>query len=74
MSVCEQEVFTSKKKNCSTPFPIGGKMHHTNQSQNYKANHMIRLLRYSCGKDSGERVRATMTVIETTIVIVSFES
>ena len=29
------------KKTCDNPFPIGGKRHHTNQSQNYMANHMI---------------------------------
>ena len=46
-SVRKQEVFASKKhpKLCDTPFPIGGKRHHTNQSQNYIANHVIWLLR-----------------------------
>ena len=29
----------------ATPFPIGGKMHHINQSQNYMAMHSIWLLR-----------------------------
>ena len=43
-SVRKQEVFASKNT-CATPFPIGGKRHHTNQSQNYMANHMIWLLR-----------------------------
>ena len=43
-SVRKQEVFASKKK-CATPLPIGGKGHHTNQSQNYMANHVIGLLR-----------------------------
>ena len=38
-SVCKQ------KKTCATPFPIGGKGCHTNQSQNYMANHVIWLLR-----------------------------
>ena len=44
-SVHKQEVSASRKKNCATPFPIGGKRHHTNQSQNYMANHVIWLLR-----------------------------
>ena len=36
--------------------PVGGKRHHTNQSQNYIINHMIWLLRNggSCGRD-GDR-------------------
>ena len=45
-SVRKQEAFARKKKRtCGTPFPIGGKRHHTNQSQNYMANHVIWLLR-----------------------------
>ena len=35
----------AKKKTCATPSPIGGKRHHTNQSQEYMANHVIWLLR-----------------------------
>ena len=56
--------------------PIGGKRRHTNHSQNYMANHMIWLLgnRGSCGRDSGGRLTAAVTVIETAIDIVSFES
>ena len=52
-SVHKQEVFASKKKPCATHFPISGKRHHTNQSQNYMANHVIWLLRNrgSCGRD-----------------------
>ena len=56
--------------------PIGGKRHHTNQSQNYMANHMIWLLRSrgSCGKDGGERVTATVVEIQTEMIeITSFE-
>ena len=39
-SVRKQEMFASKKR-----VPSGGKMHHTNQSQNYIAKHVIWLLR-----------------------------
>ena len=58
-SVRRQEVFASKKT-CNTPFPIGRKRHHTNQSQNYMANHVIWLLRNrgSCGREGSERVTA----------------
>ena len=60
----------------SKPFPIGGKRHHTNQSQDDMAKHVIRLLRNrgSCGRDGGKRVTASVTVIETAIEIASFES
>ena len=52
--------------------PIGGKRHHTNQSQNYMANHVIWLLgnRGSCGREGGGRLNAAVTVTETA----SFES
>ena len=41
--------------------------HHTNQSQNYMANHVIWLLRNrgSRGRDGGERLTAAVTVKET---------
>ena len=60
---CPQEVFASNK-NCATSFPIGEKRHHTNQSQNYMANHVIWLLRNrgSCGRDGGGRVTVSATV------------
>ena len=57
-SVHKQEVFASKKKTCATHFPISGKRHHTNQSQNYMANHVIWLLR-NRGKLWEERQRKT---------------
>ena len=55
---------------------IGGKRHHTNQPQNYMANHVYWLLRNkgSCGRDGSERVTAAVTVIETMIVIACFDS
>ena len=63
-SVCKQ------KKTCATPFPIGGKRHHSNQSQNYMAIHVIWLLRNRAKLwEGGKRVTATVT-----IVIASFES
>ena len=43
-SVRKQETF-ARKKTCATPFTIGRNRHHTNQSQNYMANHVIWLLR-----------------------------
>ena len=57
-SVQDQEVFASKKH-----VPIGGKRHHTNQSQNYMANHVIWLLRNrgSCGRDVGGRETVAVT-------------
>ena len=60
-SVRKQGVFASKKH-----VPIGGKRHHTNQSQNYMAKHMIWLLRNREKSDSSSDV----VVIETA----SFES
>ena len=35
----------AKKTTCATPFPIGGKRHHTNQLQSDTANHVIWLRR-----------------------------
>ena len=43
--------------------PIGGKRHHTNQSQNDLAKHMIWLLR-NRGKWEGRQQRLTATVME----------
>ena len=64
------------KKICAISFPIGYKRHHTNQSENDMAKHVIWLLRNggSCGTDSGERVTATVMVIKTAVKIASFES
>ena len=54
--------------------PIDGKRHHTNQSQSYIANYVMWLLRNrgSIGRDSGERLTAAVTVIETAIEITRF--
>ena len=73
-SVCEQEVFASKKS-CDTPFPFGGKRHQNNQSQSYMANHMIWLLRKR-GKlwEGWQRKSESKTVISTAIGISNFES
>ena len=68
MKVSKSRTCLQAKKPCATPFPIGGKRHHTNQLQNYMANHVIWLLR-----TRGEVVGGTVTVIETVTEIVSFE-
>ena len=49
--VCKQEVQAKKL------FTFGGKRHHTSQSQNYMANHMIWLLRVGgrFGRDGAEK-------------------
>ena len=53
------------------------KRHHTNQSQNYKPNHVIWLLRNkeSCRRVADGRVTAAVAEIQTAMIeIVSFES
>ena len=73
--VRKQEVFVSNKTTCSTPFPIGGKRHHTNQSQNDMANHVIWLLRNRWKLREGRRRKSDSDGDrETAIEIVSFES
>ena len=65
-SIHKQYVFASKKK---THDPVSVKTHHTNQSHNYMAKHVIWLLRNrgSCGRHSGERVTVAVAVTETAI-------
>ena len=70
-SVHKQEEF-ARKRTLNTPFSIGGKRHHINQSQIYMAKHVICSLRKR--RMLWEGRRESMTVIETGLMLVSFEN